>query len=366
VLERVGARRWIVRIMITWGLVSALMAAVTGPVSFLTLRFLLGVAEAGFFPGIILYFTYWFPARYRARVIAALYLALPTSNAIAALISSAMLDLNGVFGLKGWQWIFLGEALPAVLLGGLVLKLMTDRPRHATWLRAEERDWLEAELLAERLQVERVGRLALFQAITDPRVLVLAVVWLMSLVAAYGVTFFLPQIVKDLGVSIAVAGVLTAIPYAIGTAGPLLWGYSSDRRRERRWHLIVALLLAALGLLCAGWLHGSYWALFAMSVAMIGIYGSKPCLWSMPSQFLTGVGAAAGIAFTATVAIPIASIAKAASGDPDRIVLIVSTAPVFTALSATNRPSVSSQPADRVRPRTVHQKTCELEVFSGR
>jgi len=296
VLERIGARRWIARIMITWGIASALMATTTGPASFLSLRFLLGVAEAGFFPGIIVYFTYWFPARYRARVIAALYLAVPTSNAIAAVVSSAMLGLNGVLRLKGWQWVFIGEAIPAVLLGFVVLTVMTDRPRHATWLRPEERDWLEAELLAERQQVESIGRRSLFQAMVDPRVLVLSAVWLMSQIATYGVTFFLPQIVTDLGVSIALAGILTAIPYAIGTAGPLLWGYSSDRLRERRWHFIVALLLAALGLLCAGCLHGSYWSLVAMSAAMVGIYGSKPCLWAMPSQFLTGVGAAASIA----------------------------------------------------------------------
>ncbi len=295
VLHRVGARRWIARIMITWGLVSALTAAVTGPTSFLVLRFLLGVAEAGFFPGIILYFTYWFPARYRARVIAALYLAVPTSNAIAAVVSGAMLNLNGALGLKGWQWIFVGEAIPAVLLGVVVLRLMTDRPKDAAWLQPVERDWLVAELTSEQRQVESVGRVALLQSLKDPRVLVLSAAWMMSQIATYGVTFFLPQIVSDLGASIASAGVLTAIPYAIGTAGPLLWGFSSDRRHERRWHFIVALLLAALGLLCAGWWHGSYWALLAISAAMVGIYGSKPCLWAMPSQFLTGVGAAAGI-----------------------------------------------------------------------
>jgi ACS family tartrate transporter-like MFS transporter len=301
ILERVGARRWISRIMITWGVISALMATVTGPISFLTMRFLLGVAEAGFFPGIILYFTYWFPTRYRARVNSALFVAVPVSNAVAAVVSSAMLRLDGVFGLKGWQWIFVGEALPAVLLGGAVLKLLTDGPEQATWLREEERAWLEAELRAERMQVERLGTLGLAQALADRRVLLLAIIWLLSQVPTFGVTFFLPQIVKGLGVSNTMTGLLTAIPYVIGAAGPLLWGYSSDRRLERRWHFLIALILAAFGLLGAGIWHGTYWALLAMSVATVGIYGSKPCMWSMPSQFLSGTGLAVGLALISSI-----------------------------------------------------------------
>jgi MFS transporter, ACS family, tartrate transporter len=296
VLHRVGARVWIARIMISWGCLSGLMAAVTGPVSFITLRLLLGIAEAGFFPGVVLYFTYWFPARYRARVIAGLYLAVPISNAAAALISSALLELHGAFGLKGWQWIFVGEAVPAVVLGVLVLRLLTDRPSLATWLRPEQRDWLEAELQAERAQVEHSGRLGLLQALTDTRVLMLAVVWMLSLVPTYGITFFMPQIVKALGSSSAMTGVLTAIPYAIGVVGPVAIGFSSDRFHERRWHYIGTMALAAVALVCAGGVVHSYWVLAAMSIAALGIYGSKPCFWPMPSQFLTGVGAAAGIA----------------------------------------------------------------------
>ena len=296
VLARVGARVWIARIMITWGIVSGLMAAVTGPASFLTLRFLLGVAEAGFFPGVVLYFTYWFPARYRARVIAALYLAVPISNAAAALISSALLELDGTLDLKGWQWVFVGEAVPAVVLGVLVLRRLTDRPLLATWLRPEQRDWLEAELQAERVRVERSGRLGVLQALTDTRVLILAVVWMLSLVPTYGITFFMPQVVKGLGPSNAAAGVLTAIPYAIGVIGPIVMGLSSDRFSERRWHYIGMMALAAVALACAGVSVASYWVLLALSIAALGIYGSKPCFWPMPSQFLTGVAAAAGIA----------------------------------------------------------------------
>jgi ACS family tartrate transporter-like MFS transporter len=295
-LVRVGARVWIARIMITWGFLAGLMAAVTGPASFVTLRFLLGAAEAGFFPGVVLYFTYWFPARYRARVIAALYLAVPISNAAAALISSALLELDGALGLKGWQWVFVGEAVPAVVLGFLVLRLLTERPIHATWLRPEQRDWLGAELQAERMQVERSGHLGVLQALTDTRVLMLAVVWMFSLVPTYGITFFMPQIVKALGPSNTMTGILTAIPYAVGVVGPVVMGFSSDRFSERRWHYIGTMALAAVALACAGRSVGSYWVLLAMSVAALGLYGSKPCFWPMPSQFLTGVGAAAGIA----------------------------------------------------------------------
>jgi len=295
-LVRVGARVWIARIMITWGLLAGLTAWITGPISFLTLRFLLGVAEAGFFPGVVLYLTYWFPARYRARVIAALYVAVPVSNAVAALISSVLLGLDGLLGLKGWQWVFVGEAVPALALGPLVLCLLTDRPGAATWLQPEQREWLERELQKECAEVEQRGRLRLGQALTDRRVLTLGVVWMLSLVPTYGITFFMPQIVKALGVSIAMTGVLAAIPYAVGVLGPILAGYSSDRLSERRWHYIGTTALGALSMACAGRVVGSYWVLVAMSIAALTIYGSKPCFWPIPSQFLTGIGAAAGIA----------------------------------------------------------------------
>src|SRR3974390_1053794 len=177
------------------------MALVKGSQSLYLMRLLLGAAEAGFFPGVVLYLTYWFPAHYRARVIAALYVAVPISNAAAALISSALLELNGSLGPKGWQGVFVGEAVPAVVLGVLVLRLLADRPLRANWLRPEQRDWLEAELQAERMQVERNGCLGTLQALTDMRVLILAVVWMLSLVPTYGITFFMPQVVKSPGPS---------------------------------------------------------------------------------------------------------------------------------------------------------------------
>ena len=296
VLEKVGARLWIARIMLTWGIISGLMAATTGPISFIVLRFLLGVAEAGFFPGMILYFTYWYPAHYRGRVISTLFIAVPLGNALASVMSGAILEMDGVWGLHGWQWVYIIEALPAVLLAFVVLRQMTDRPAVAHWLNAHEKEWLESELEAERANIESAGRLTLWRALTDKRVLILALIYLTSVIASYGITFFLPQIVKGLGHSNFVTGLLTAIPYTIGVIGLICWGHSSDRHKERRWHLIVASTLAAIGLAGTAFFTGSAWALVTMSVAAVGLYGSRPSFWPMPSLFLTGAAAAVGIA----------------------------------------------------------------------
>ncbi len=301
ILHRVGARIWIARIMATWGIISGLMVFVTGPVSFFVIRFLLGVAEAGFFPGVLLYFTYWFPPKYRARVVSALFLAVPGSNAVAAALSGALLQLDGLWGLPGWKWMFLIESLPAVLLAPVVLAVLTDRPSVATWLAPEERQWLEHELQTERRKVEAHGALSLFQALTDRRVIGLSLIYLTSVTASYGIVFFLPLIVKSHGLSNVATGLVTAVPYTIGALGMLLWAYSSDRRHERRWHYIIASLLAATGLFLAGSVASPYLALAAMSMATIGIYGSRPAFWPLPSTFLSGTAAAGGIALVNSI-----------------------------------------------------------------
>jgi ACS family tartrate transporter-like MFS transporter len=301
ILEKTGARIWIARIMITWGIISGAMAFASGPASFLTLRFLLGVAEAGFFPGMILYFTYWFPKAYRARVISALFIAVPGSNALAAIISGLILEMDGLLGIAGWQWMFIIEAIPAVLLAIPVLALMTDRPTLATWLAPEERDWLENALQDERRRIESAGHLNLVRALTDRRVLALSAIYFTIVTATYGITFFLPQIIKGIGLSNAMTGLVTAIPYTIGTIGMLLWGASSDRHDERRWHFCVACLLATAGLIGAGLFGSSFLALAFMSIATIGLYGSKPAFWPMPSAFLTGTAAAGGIALVNSI-----------------------------------------------------------------
>jgi ACS family tartrate transporter-like MFS transporter len=296
ILEKIGARIWIARIMITWGIISALTAFVTGPTSFLIIRFLLGAAEAGFFPGMILYFTYWFPSEYRGRVISTLFVAQPVANAVASIVSAAILGMDGILGFKGWQWIFILEALPAVLLGLVIFKVMTDKPARAEWLAEDERNWLQARIDSENRQVENAGRLTLMRALGDPRVVALSLIYLMSVTANYGIVFFMPQIIKGIGLSNMMTGVASSVPYIIGTIGLIAWGWSSDRNQERRWHLIVASTLGALGLAFAAWSGASWWALLGMSAATTGIYGSRAAFWPMPSLFLTGTAAAGAIA----------------------------------------------------------------------
>ena len=301
VLERVGARRWIARIMFTWGILSAACAFIGGPRSFFILRFLLGVAEAGFFPGIVLYFTYWFPDRYRGRIIATLFLAVPGANALSNALSGAILEMNGVLGLRGWQWVFLIEAAPAVILSVVVLRTMIDRPALAPWLRPEERDWLQRQLDEERARVEAREQLTLGKALRDPRLINLSVIWMLTVTAGYGASFFMPQIVKGLGLSNLMTGVASAVPFLVGMIALLIWGWSSDRKPERRWHLISASIMGAAGFVAAGMLGSSFWALAAMSLALAGIYGVRPSFWPLPSIFLSGTAAAGGIALINSV-----------------------------------------------------------------
>lgn len=296
ILEKVGARIWIARIMITWGIISGLTAFVTGATSFLIIRFLLGAAEAGFFPGMILYLTYWFPAQYRGRVISTLFIAQPVANAVASIVSAAILGMDGMLGIKGWQWIFILEALPAVVLGLFVLRIMTDRPAHADWLTGDERAWLQGRLESESREIASAGHMTWTKALADPRVVALSLIYFMSVTANYGIVFFMPQIVKGMGLSDMMTGVVSSLPYFVGTIGLIAWGWSSDRNKERHWHLIVASTLGALGLAFAGWSGASYWALLGMAAATVGIYGSRAAFWPMPSIFLTGTAAAGAIA----------------------------------------------------------------------
>jgi len=297
ILERVGARLWIARIMLTWGLISAGMAFVTGETSFIVMRFLLGLAEAGFFPGMILYLTYWYPAQYRARVIAGFMVAIPVSIAIGAPLSTSILGLDGLLGLKGWQWLFITEGLPAVLLSAAVLFFMTDRPAHAKWLTIAERDWLEGALQEERKAVQSVhGAFNPFRALIDPRVLALSFIYFCIAAAGYGAVYFLPQIIKGLGFSNFQTGFVTSVPSIAGTVGMLVWGWYSDRIGERRLNLAVACLCGAVGLAAAGLFNASYWGLAAMCIASVGQNGTKPCFWPLPSTLMTGSAAAASIA----------------------------------------------------------------------
>lgn len=297
ILDKVGARIWIARIMITWGLASGATAFATGPVSFLTIRFLLGLAEAGLFPGIVLLFTYWFPDHHRARIISSFTLALPISVALGAPVSTAILGMDGYLGFAGWRWIYIMEAIPTVVIGFIVLFLLTDRPAKASWLNAEEKRWLITTLEQERRAVESARKYSMWEALVNPKILLLALNYLGIVTASLGLLLFVPQIIKSLGTTNMGTGYATALAYVCGAISMLAWGWISDRTGERRWNLTAACTLATVGLVIAGMTMGSWWSLAGMCIATAGFYGTKGPFWSMPSMMLTGAAAAAGIAW---------------------------------------------------------------------
>jgi ACS family tartrate transporter-like MFS transporter len=301
ILEKVGARIWIARIMVTWGILSGATAFCTGPWSFMSVRFLLGLAEAGLYPGMVLFFTYWFPDRHRARIVAGFTLALPVAVALGAPISTGLLELNGLFGLAGWKWLYLVEAVPTVVLGVAVLFYLTDRPAAAHWLAAEERTWLSSTIEHENRQIEAHGVVSVLRSFWDPRVLLLTLNYLGIVTASLGMLIFLPQIVKSLGFTNMQVGWVTMIPYLCGAAAMVFVGWLSDRIGERRWTLFVTCALSCVGLVICGLFVNSYWAIVGMSIAAIGLYGTKGPFWSMPSMFLTGSAAAASIAWINSV-----------------------------------------------------------------
>jgi ACS family tartrate transporter-like MFS transporter len=298
IMEKVGARIWIARIMITWGILAGLTAMVTGSTSFAIVRFLLGVAEAGFFPGIILYFTYWFPSRHHARIVSGFLVGLPVAVALGAPISTGLLGLDGLFGLKGWQVMYIAEAIPTVVIGVITFFVLTDKPAQAKFLTAEERDWLVATIAAERRATEAVRKFTLWQALYNPKVLLLALNYLGIVTASLGMLIFIPQMIKSLGdYSNMTVGWLTMIPYTCGAIAMVVWGRISDRMNERRWNLFIGCLFSFVGLVIAGATMGTWWALVGMSIAAMGFYGSKGPFFAMPPMFLSGAGLAAGIAW---------------------------------------------------------------------
>jgi MFS transporter, ACS family, tartrate transporter len=297
-MEKVGARLWIARILITWGIFAGLTAMVTGSTSFAIVRFLLGVAEAGFFPGIVLYFTYWFPSYHHARVVSGFLIGLPIAVAAGAPISTGLLGLDGLFGLRGWQIMYIAEAIPTVLVGILTFFVLTDRPEQARFLTAEERTWLATKLRAERKAKEAVKTFSIWQGMFDPKVLLLSLNYLGIVTASLGMLIFIPQIIQSLGTfSNMTVGWLTMIPYICGGIGLVVWGRISDRMNERRWNLLAACVVSTLGLVIAGMTMGTWWAMVGMSIAAVGFYGSKGPFWAMPPMFLTGTAAAASIAW---------------------------------------------------------------------
>jgi MFS transporter, ACS family, tartrate transporter len=299
ILARVGARLWIARIMITWGLVSSATMFVRSASGFYTLRFLLGLAEAGFFPGIIFYLTRWFPARERARTIAAFMTATLIAGVIGGPISGALLSLHGAGGLAGWQWLFLLEGVPSIVLGVVVLLVLAERPEDAAWLTAAERATLAACLRddAAALRHETTGG-----ALRNGRTWLLAIVYFTIPVTLYGIGFFLPQMLKrSSGASDFVVGLLSAVPYAAGAIAMVIAGRHSDRTGERRWHVLVPAVISASGLVLASISTGITWSVVTLSIAMLGLASMFGPFWALTTSTMAGVGAAASIALVNSV-----------------------------------------------------------------
>jgi ACS family tartrate transporter-like MFS transporter len=298
ILERVGARRWIARIMIVWGLVSMATMFVEGRVSFYAMRVLLGLAEAGFFPGVILYLTYWIPARERAKTGALFMTAAPVAMLIGAPVSGLLLELDGALGLHGWQWLFLVEGLPACVLGVMALTWLTDRPEQASWLPPDERAWLEQEMARERASRAGHGHDRVLQSLASGKVWLLSLVYFMNTTVTYGIFLWLPSILEDAsGLTGLRLSLITAIPFVFALVAMVLVGRHSDRTGERKGHVAACALVAALGLLLVVWFQSSVaLVVFSFALCQIGQRSVMPPFWAIPPIFLGGAAAAAGIA----------------------------------------------------------------------
>lgn len=296
ILHKVGARFWIGRVMITWGLVSIAMAFTRGPISFYVLRFLLGLAEAGFFPGIILYLSYWFPSNHRSAVTAMFMAAAPAAGLIGSPISGALMQLNGLLGLRGWQWLFLVEGVPALVLGFITFRFLTDRPADALWLTADERDWLSTAIVQEQTGIKDPRSHNAWRALADWRVLALSLAYFGTSAGLYTIGFWAPLIIKGLGFSVFNVGLLVAIPNLIAVIGMILWSRNSDRTGERYWHAAIACLIGAIGMAVAARAGSSaFLAITGLSLTAFGVSAAKPPLWCLPTTFFAGTAAAASI-----------------------------------------------------------------------
>jgi ACS family tartrate transporter-like MFS transporter len=296
ILSRVGARRWIARILFTWGVISGATAFVTGAWTFLGVRFVLGLAEAGFYPGIILYLTWWFPANYRSRIIGIFMTAIPISIVSGSLISSQILRLGTWGGLEGWQWLFILEAVPALILAVMVMWYLTDGPEQADWLKPEQKEWLVKRLAEERAQKEAVHGYSLGETMRHPRVWLLTLVYFGQNMTGYGLVIFLPQIVSRFGVGIGMNGLISALPFAAAAVAMVLWGLHADRTNERRLHAAAACFLNFAGLAVCVFLNDPVLMMIAIILAQMGQSAIAPTFWALPTAMLSGTAAAGGIA----------------------------------------------------------------------
>jgi len=295
-LHRFGAGRWIARIMLTWGVLAVATAFIRGPLSFYVMRLLLGAAEAGFYPGVLYFFTLWFPAAYRGRIIGLFLASIPITGVIGAPLSGWLLTLDGLNGLRGWQWLYIVEGLPAVLLAPLVVLLIQDTPAKAKWLPDADRDRLESLLNLEKRRVDNKRAYTVPQALADPWVLFLAITYFSNVCMLNGVTFFLPQIVKGFGFSNVQTGFIVAIPSVLAFFVLIWWGRRSDARKERYGHAAMANMLGGAALLAAMLLHDPAARIGAISVSYACTLAFTAPFWAIPGSFLTGASAAGGIA----------------------------------------------------------------------
>jgi MFS family permease len=301
ILHRVGARRWMARIMITWGVLSSLTMFVRSASAFYAMRFLLGLAEAGFFPGIILYLTYWFPAARRGRMTALFMTAVPVTGVVGGPLSGWIMEsMSGVLGWRGWQWLFLIEGLPSIIVGFLLLAFLDDGVASAKWLTADEKKVVEAAILREAKTKQDAPLAAVFR---NPRVWLLSAIYFCLVMGVYGISFWLPTLIKGSGVVDPIhVGFLTAIPYSAATIAMVLIGRSSDLRDERRWHLAIPALLGAVGLVSSTmYQSNTFLAMAALSLATVGIISTLPTFWALPTAFHGGTAAAAGLALINSV-----------------------------------------------------------------
>jgi MFS transporter, ACS family, tartrate transporter len=296
-LQKYGARRWIARIMITWGLVSGLMAFVVGPYSLYAMRFILGAAEAGFFPGAILYLTYWLPAEYRARILATFTVSIPVATFVGSPISVALLGLNGLLGLRGWQWLFIMEGVPAIVLGIACLFILTDRPPEAMWLTAAQREWLVGRMEAEAARKKPIGHISFWQLVRNRYFVAMALVCAGASATGSVLSVWQPQILKSFGLTNLQTGFVNSIPYGVATVVMILWGRHSDDTGERRWHTAIPLLLACagfVGLNLTGTAIGP--TVLMVTCCLVGAYAFKGPFWALSAGWLSASTAAAGLA----------------------------------------------------------------------
>ncbi|MCX5084091.1 MFS transporter [Streptomyces sp. NPDC056121] len=296
-LQKIGARTWIARIMISWGVVSALFVFVSNEVTFYALRFLLGAAEAGFYPGVILYCTYWFPSARRARVIALFMSAIPVAGIFGNPLSGWIMDVfEGTGGWNGWQWLFLIEALPAIAVGVITLFYLDNSVRDAKWLNDDEKTVIERALAEDTKHHTEHGKT--WDAFRDPKVWLMCLIYFFFVMGQYALTFWMPTFVESTGIEGGFAiGALSAVPYLAALVAMNLFGRSADKRRERRWHLVIPSLMGAVGFsLAASWTGSTALSLIALSIAAAGVLTCAPLFWSLPTAFLSGTAAAAGLA----------------------------------------------------------------------